>query len=68
MKKKRTLIIILLLVLLVPFTGGVYGDGGTFSMTSLTYKVIRWHRMDDNYEGGFKTGFEIHFSLTISRV
>lgn len=38
-----------------------YKDGGTVEYRSLTYKIIKWHRLDEYYEGGYKTGTEVHF-------
>lgn len=62
MKKKTILILCLVVVfvLLVPISAA-YKDGGTTTFTSLTYKIICWNAMDDNYENGYKTGIEVHF-------
>lgn len=49
MKKKiiiPIIIIVLLLVLFLPIPSGVYKDGGSRSYTSLTYKIVSWHRID----------------------
>lgn len=49
MKKKIIIpivIIVLLLVLFLPIPSGVYKDGGSRSYTSLTYKIVSWHRID----------------------
>ena len=63
MKKKKIIIIvsmIFLIILLVPIKLQ-YKDGGTIEYKSLTYKIIKWHRLDEYYENGLKTGTEIHF-------
>ena len=53
-KKKRSkkiwipiVILVLLAVLFVPIPTGVYKDGGTRAYTALTYKVVKWNRLDD---------------------
>lgn len=38
-----------------------YKDGGTTTFRSLSYIIIKWQSMDDDYEGDYKTGTEIHF-------
>lgn len=38
-----------------------YEDGGTKTYTSIIYKVIVWHSLDNGLEDGYKTGIEIHF-------
>ena len=62
MKKKKVIIIaVLLLIVLVIPVKLHYKDGGTIEYKSLTYKIIKWHRLDDYYDTGYKTGTEIHF-------
>lgn len=60
MKKKIIWILCLVaaFVLLAPIPA-TYKDGGTITFTSLTYQFISWHEMNDDYEGGYKTGTEI---------
>ena len=60
MKKILIILIIILVVLLFPIKLQ-YKDGGTVEYKSLTYKIIKWHRLDDYYECGYKTGIEVHF-------
>ncbi len=63
MKKKKiiiTLVILFIVILLTPIKIQ-YKDGGTIEYKSLTYKIIKWNRLDDYYENGIKTGTEIHF-------
>lgn len=48
-----------LILILFPFKSS-YLDGGTCEYNSLIYKVIKWHRTNNNYESGYKTGKEIH--------
>lgn len=59
-KKNLVLIIVIILILIVPIPVA-YKDGGTTTFTSLTYKIICWNSMDDNYENGYKTGIEVYF-------
>lgn len=57
---KKTIIIIVLLVLLFPIKFQ-YMDGGTKEYKALTYQIIKWHAINENYESGYKTGTEVHF-------
>ena len=61
MKKKVFCIIcaILLLVLLVPFNISQYDDGGTVQITSLTYSIVMWNKLDIhlNEDGSTSGGF-----------
>lgn len=50
---------VFLILILFPFKS-TYLDGGTREYNSLIYKVIKWHRINDNYEDGYKTGKETH--------
>lgn len=52
-KKKRSkkvwipvVVVVLLTVLFVPVPSGVYKDGGTRVYSALTYKVVKWNRLD----------------------
>ena len=50
MKKKILLIsviaaVALILVLFLPIPRSAYDDGGTRVYTTLTYKIVKWHRM-----------------------
>lgn len=38
-------VLVLLVVLFVPVPSGTMNDGGTRSYTSLTYKIVKWHRL-----------------------
>ena len=59
--KTKVIIIIVLLVIILLFpVRYVYLDGGSKEYVSLLYKVIVWHRLDDFYDSGFKTGKEVH--------
>lgn len=63
MKKRKVIIIItilILIILVVPIKFH-YMDGGTIEYKSLTYQIIKWHKLDDYYENGYKMGTEIHF-------
>ncbi len=53
----------LLVILTVPIKKS-YFDGGTITYTSLTYKIIYWHRTDSYYSDGYKTGNEVHIFPT----
>ena len=44
------LMICILLLLFVPFSSGVYKDGGTRELTAVTYKLVMWHCIDPQYE------------------
>lgn len=62
MKKKIRIILILisvLIVLLFPIKSTIW-DGGTIEYRSLLYRVIKWHKLDNYYESGYKTGTEIY--------
>lgn len=62
MKKKRRIIIaIIILIILVIPVKLQYKDGGTIEYKALTYKIIKWHSIDNFYDNGYKTGTEIHF-------
>ena len=51
MKKKLLLLIIpLILILFTPVPSPVYKDGGTRAYTALTYKIVRWQRLQNNGE------------------
>lgn len=39
-------VLVLLVVLFVPVPSGVYKDGGTRAYTALTYKIVKWNRLD----------------------
>lgn len=60
MKKMIIVLIFILIILLFPIKLQ-YKDGGTTEYKSLTYRIIKWHRLDDYYENGYKTGTEVHF-------
>lgn len=63
MKKKKVIIIVVIILLIVLVTPVKfhYKDGGTIEYKSLTYKIIKWHRLDEYYDTGYKTGTEVHF-------
>ena len=48
MKKKLLLLIIPLILLFTPVPSPVYKDGGTRAYTALTYKIVRWQRLQDS--------------------
>lgn len=48
MKKKLLLLIIPLFLFFTPFPSPVYKDGGTRAYTALTYKIVRWQRLQDS--------------------
>ena len=51
LKKKEFIILIvcILLLLFFPIPLGAYEDGGTREYAALTYKLIKWHRIDGDY-------------------
>ncbi len=51
MKKKEIIILILciLLLLFIPVPLGVYEDGGSREYAALTYKLVKWNRIDGDY-------------------
>ena len=58
MKKKKWIIIplvILLFVLVIPFSVKTYWDGGTAEFTALTYKIVKWNRMNTHSDSYNKT-------------
>ena len=50
MKKKLLLFVALILILFTPVPSPVYKDGGTRAYTALTYKIVRWQRLQNNGE------------------
>ena len=51
MKNKLLIFIICLLItilLLTPFSIKIYEDGGTKSYQSLTYKIVKWHKLEQD--------------------
>ena len=62
MKKKITIISICFVVvlLLLPMKYQ-YKDGGTKEYRAVLYSVVIWHAIDNNYDGGYKTGLDFHF-------
>lgn len=48
MKKKLLLLIIPLILFFTPVPSPVYKDGGTRAYTALTYKIVRWQRLQDS--------------------
>ena len=48
MKKKGICLLcaIMLVVLLVPFNFAQYDDGGTVKITSLTYTIVIWNKLE----------------------
>ena len=59
MRKKIIIILIVFLILIFPIRLQ-YKDGGTIEYRSLTYRIIKWHALDDYYESGFKTGTDFY--------
>jgi len=55
MKKKLLLFVALILILFTPVPSPVYKDGGTRAYTALTYKIVRWQRLQDSGEAFKKT-------------
>ena len=58
MKKKKWIIIplvILLFVLVIPFSVKTYRDGGTAEFTALTYKIVKWNRINAHSDTYNKT-------------
>lgn len=48
MKKKIWIVLIIILfVLFIPIPSGTYKDGGTRAYTALTYKIVKWKRLQD---------------------
>ena len=61
MKRKTSitiLSIIILIILLIPIKT-IYKDGGTITYSAVLYKVVKWHKINDIIEGGYKTGIEV---------
>lgn len=52
-------ILIFLILILFPFKN-TYLDGGSVEYNSLIYKVIQWHRINTDYDSGYKVGKEVH--------
>ena len=62
---KRNLMIVLcvliaILVLTIP-RKDIVNDGGTVTYTALTYKIIKWHKLNGGNPVTFKEGTEVHF-------
>ena len=60
--KKRIIIILLLLVLLIPLPLHAK-DGGSFSMKSLTYEIIHYHKIAENNDN--PNAFEVGYGVKI---
>ena len=60
--KKRIIIILLLLVLLIPLPIHAK-DGGSFSMKSLTYEIIHYHKIAENNAN--HNAFEVGYGVMI---
>ena len=59
LKRIILLIIIILIILLFPIKSQ-YKDGGTITYTSLTYKIIKWYRLDEYYKNGLKIATDVY--------
>ena len=59
MNKKIIIIIAIICILLFPIRFQFF-DGGSTEYKALTYQIIKWHRIDNNYESGYKEGIDIH--------
>ena len=60
MKKKLLvigLVLLILVVLFCPFFYDVYQDGGTTDLRALTYRVVKWKKIDDEELSGTTTVF-----------
>ena len=65
MKKKVIIICILVVLVILLFPIKLqYKDGGTIEYKAILYKVIKWHRIDNNYDSGYYEGTEIHLFPT----
>ena len=58
--KKKTVIFavsatLLALILFLPIPTGKYDDGGTREYSALTYKIVKWNKLESVYEGGEMT-------------
>lgn len=60
--KKRIIIVLLLLVLLIPLPIHAK-DGGSFSMKSLTYEIIHYHKIAENNAN--PNAFEVGYGFKI---
>jgi len=62
MKKKKifviVIIIVIFLLLFLP-RRDIMQDGGTVHYKALIYEVIKYHQLNELYQGGFKTGIEL---------
>ena len=66
MKKRWMIIAILvLIVLFVPIPSGVYKDGGTRVYSALTYKIVKWRRLNEDFDRHENT--RIYFGLDAYR-
>ena len=65
MKYNYKLLAIVFFIIIIMFPIKVqYKDGGTMEYRAIVYKIIKWHRFNDNYESGIKEGTEIHIFPT----
>ena len=60
--KKKIIIIILLFILLIPLPLHAK-DGGSFSMKSLTYEIIHYHKIAENNAN--PNAFEVGYGVKI---
>lgn len=69
MKKNKKItiifIIFIIVILLIPKKTMLW-DGGTVKYKSLIYEITKYHRLDNNYKGGYNNGLKIKlFGITI---
>jgi len=56
-----SIILLILLILFVPLPSGMYKDGGTKEYSALTYKIVKWHKIDNRYDSGYYTKTSIYW-------
>ena len=56
-----SIILLILLILFVPLPSGMYNDGGTIVWISLTYKIVKWHRLGNRYDSGYYTNTSFYW-------
>ncbi len=65
MKYNYKLLIVAFIIIFLFFPIRIqYKDGGSVEYKATTYKIIKWHRMNENYDNGIKEGIEFHFFPT----
>ncbi|NMA51295.1 MAG: DUF3221 domain-containing protein [Mollicutes bacterium] len=59
MKKKVIIILILIIITLIPIPMRLK-DGGSMEYKAILYKIIKVHKLNEQYQGGYEKGWKIN--------